>query len=180
MEGKGCEWKLSGVKGPCHGNDSFSKYVPSKYVLMSNSSFLTFKVPSNFIEEAKSLCERHFAATFGPRLVRGFNEEILFAVENSQSDEDEGITSLKHVIKNDAPTSFKFVNEEFPLKWLHCEDEIIKYQQNPDNEMCVTLDKFKALLEKKCMVTFKGDELDAMVSFFHDSGLILFPGSVNK
>ncbi len=122
------------------------------------------------------MCEKHFGSTFGPRLVRGFNKEILFAVENSESEEGEGITNLRNVIKTDASTNFPFVNEKFPLQWFHCEEEIIKYRQNPNSNMCITLVEFKKLLEERCLVTFTDDEFNSMISFFHDTGLILLPG----
>ena len=139
------------------------------------------KVSPDFIEEAKALCEKQFASTFGPRLVRGFNDEMAFAVENSQSDEDEGITHLRQVIKNDASKSFSFVREQLPLRWLHCEEEIIKYRQNVENKICITLDDLRELLEKRCMNKFNDDhEFSSMISFFHDSGLILLPGTLLK
>ena len=138
--------------------------------------FLFFKVSADFIEEANTMCEKHFGSTFGPRLVRGFNKEILFAVENSQSEEDEGITNLRNVIKTDASTNFPFVNEKFPLQWLHCEEEIIKYRQDPNSNMCIKLVKFKKLLEERCLVEFTDDKFNSMISFFHDTGLILLPG----
>lgn len=136
------------------------------------------KVSPEFIEEAKALCEKQFALTFGPRLVRGFNDEMVFAVENSQSDEDEGITNLRQVIKNDASKDFSFVREKLPLRWLHCEEEIIKYRRNGENKMCITLNDLRELLEKGCMTKFIDGEFSSMISFFHDSGLILLPGTL--
>ena len=107
--------------------------------------------------------------------MRGFNDEIVFAVENSLSEEDEGITNLRNVIKNDASTSFSFVNQPFPIQWLHCEEFIIKYRQDKNNKMCIKLNEFKELLESECMVKFTEDTFTSMASFFHDSGLILLP-----
>ena len=43
--------------------------------------------------------------------------------------------------------------------------------------MCITLDDLKELLERRCMQTFTDDEFSSMTSFFHDSGLILLPGT---
>jgi hypothetical protein len=136
-----------------------------------------FKVTPDFVKEVNSICERHFASSFGQRLIRGFNREILFAVENSLSEEDEGITNLRNVIKTDASTSFPFVNEELPLQWLHCEEEIIKYRQDPESKMCMTLVDLKIMLEDKCMVKFTDDNFQSMILFFHDTGLVLLPGT---
>lgn len=69
------------------------------------------------------------------------------------------------------------VNEKFPLQWFHCEEEIIKYQENGDNKMCIPLNDLKELLEKRCLQKFTDDEFSSMTSFFHDSGLILLPGT---
>ena len=113
---------------------------------------------------------------FGQRLVRGFNGELVFAVENSESEEDEGITNLKNVIKHDVLTNVLFVNEKFPLKWLHCEEEIIRQQQNGDANLCITSSELKMLLEDRCMVNFADEQFLSMISFFHDSGLVLLPG----
>lgn len=120
---------------------------------------------------------KKFDSTFGPRLVRGFNDEIVFAVENSLCEEDEGITNLRQVIKTDASKNFLFVNEKLPLQWLLCEEEIIKYRQREGNKMCIPLNDLKDLLENSCMVKFTDDEFNSMISFFHDSGLILLPGT---
>ncbi|XP_028390620.1 uncharacterized protein LOC114515542 isoform X2 [Dendronephthya gigantea] len=132
----------------------------------------------NYIKEANKLCEKHFASMFGQRLVRGFNGELVFAVENSESEEDEGITDLKNVIKHDVLTNDLFINEKFPLKWLHCEEEIIKHRQNADANLCMTSNELKKLLEERCMVKFTEEEFYSMISFFHDSGLVLLPGNM--
>lgn len=43
--------------------------------------------------------------------------------------------------------------------------------------MCIPLNDLKELLEKRCLQKFTDDEFSSMTSFFHDSGLILLPGT---
>ncbi|CAB4029698.1 Hypothetical predicted protein, partial [Paramuricea clavata] len=135
-------------------------------------------VDSEFLERAKEYCEKKFARMFGERLVRSLDDEILFAVENSDNHDDGGITKLKNTIANDVCVSrnFQFVNQELPLKWVHCEEEIIDYQKNPDSKQCLNISEVKILLENKCQETFTDSEFNSMLTFFHDSGLILLPG----
>ena len=114
---------------------------------------------------------------FGKRLVRSLDNEILFAVENSKCD-DHGILKLKETIASEVSNSrnFKFVNQELPLKWLHCEEEIMELQKNPQSQKCLRICEVKAFLEDKCQATFTDIDFSLMLTYFHDSGLILLPG----
>ena len=134
-------------------------------------------VDFDFVGKTNQLLEKHFGVAFGPRLVRNDQDEILFAVENSRGQEDPGISSLIKVIKSEASCSLPFVVEELPLKWLHCEEEIITYQQLPNTKKCLTIDEVQTLLEDKCNVTFREEEFRSMLAFFQDSGLILLPSN---
>ena len=152
--------------------------------LLSNDWYLpcSLQVDSEFLEKAKEYCESKFAHMFGERLVRSLDEEILFTVENSASQDDDGILKLKDAIANDAFDSrnFWFVNQELPLKWLHCEEEITEYQKNPDCKKCLKKSEMKTFLESKCQTTFSDSEFNAMLTFFHDSGRILLPGNIHS
>ena len=117
---------------------------------------------------------------FGERLVRSLDDEILFVVENSGGQDDDGILKLKDAIANDVldPSNFWFVNQDLPLKWLQCEEEIIEHQKNPDCKKCWKKIEVKAFLESKCQTTFTDSDFNAMLTFFHDSGRILLPGNI--
>ncbi|XP_028415846.1 uncharacterized protein LOC114539418 [Dendronephthya gigantea] len=135
-------------------------------------------VDSQFIHTARGFCEEKFAHMFGNRLVRSLDDDILFVVENSNAHDDAGIVKLKDAIARDISASGKtwFVNQELPLKWLHCEEEIIEHQKDPESKKCLDISAVKELLEDKCQTTFSDHEFNSMLTFFHDSGLILLPG----
>lgn len=110
--------------------------------------------------------------------MRSLDDEILFAVENSKAQDDDGIRKLKNAIATDLSDSknFWFVNQKFPLKWLHCEEEIIELQKDLDSKKFFHINEVRTLLESKCQAAFTDSEFNSMLAFFHDSGLILFPG----
>ena len=137
-------------------------------------------VDSDFLEKADELLEKDFGFAFAPRLIRNSEDKILFAVENVEGQHDEGVSSLIKVIMSEASSrsSLSFVSDKYPLKWLHCEEEIVAYQQVSTNKKFMTLDELKEFLQSKCDVTFAVEEFSSMLAFFHDSGLILLPGIV--
>jgi hypothetical protein len=138
------------------------------------------QVDPEFLEKAEQYCENKFAHMFDERLVRSIDDDILFAVENSIGQDDDGIVKLKNAIENDVFDSrnFWFVNQDLPLKWLHCEEEIIEHQKDPDSKKCWKKSEVKTFLESKCQTNFEDSDFNAMLTFFHDSGRILLTGNI--
>ena len=112
---------------------------------------------------------------FCERLVRSRRNHIMFAVENPKGSEDDGIIELRETIGRDSK-NFHFVKQELPLKWLQCEEEIVQHQNEASSKKCMHIDEVRNFLEEKCKTSFKEPEFKSMLTFFHDGGLILYPG----
>ena len=134
------------------------------------------KVDEKQVKYADRLLVKHFEDAFGSRLVRKSEDKCIFAVENSHCQDDEGVSCLITTIKKEA-SNLSFVSEELPVKWLHCEEEIFTRQQDPNCEKCLSIEEVRKLFEEKCHVQFTDEEFRLMLNFFHDSGLIILPGT---
>ena len=134
------------------------------------------KVDEETVVHANEIIKTHFDDAFGSRMVRKAKDEYVFAVENSGGQNDVGVSCLMNAIKKEA-SDLPFVDEERPVKWLHCEEEILAYQQDPNCQKCLTIDELRKHFDEKCNVTFTNEEFRSMLNFFHDSGLIILPGN---
>ena len=127
------------------------------------------------ISNAEKLLYDEFAATFAQQLVKNQEKNFLFSVENTLGSADEGALLLKNTIEEEA-SRLKLMEEELPVLWLHFEEEILKCREKSDCPACVT----KALL-KNMLVESNFDVSDEtfenMLRFYHDSGVIILPGT---
>lgn len=113
--------------------------------------------------------------TFGQQLVRNCENSLLFTIENTCDSEDQGAVKLKKAIEVEA-SRLSLMDEELPVLWLHFEEEILKYREDPDCQACITKASLKeSLLQSHCQIT---DEMfKSMLQFYHDSGVIILPGN---
>ena len=111
------------------------------------------------------------------------DDKILAQVENSSLDyEDKEICVLRNAILK-AALDHSYMKEDIPLAWLRCEDEIMSYHQLPplpkegthDPRCLWTVQEMQALAVK-CNVNIGQDPFKTMITFFHDVGLIVYPG----
>ena len=109
-------------------------------------------------------------------------DKILAQVENSSPDyEDKDVCVLRNAILK-AALDRSYMKEEIPLAWLRYEDEIVSYHQLPlhkegtlDSRCLRTVQEMQALAVK-CNVNVDQDPFRTMITFFHDVGLIVYPG----
>ena len=112
---------------------------------------------------------------FGQQLVRNCENSLLFTIENKCDGEDQGAMKLKKAIEVEA-SRLSLMDEELPVLWLHFEEEILKYREDPDRQACTTKTSLKeSLLQSHCQIT--DDMFESMLQFYHDSGVIILPGN---
>ena len=113
--------------------------------------------------------------SFGQQLVNSKVQSFLFPVENALGDEDSGAIALRKAITNEAARSGK-MDVEFPVLWLHFEEEILKCRDNPNCPPCMRKIFLKCLMERNTSGVVEEREFDRMLQFYHDSGVIIMPG----
>ena len=112
---------------------------------------------------------------FGQQLVRNCENSLLFTIENKCDGEDQGAMKLRKAIEVEA-SRLSLMDEELPVLWLHFEEEILKYREDPDCQACITKTSLKeSLLQSHCQIT--DDMFESMLQFYHDSGVIILPGN---
>ena len=123
----------------------------------------------------KRTCDE-FAEVFGQQLVQSKGNCFLFTVENSLGSEDDGAVCLMKAIEREACNLMRS-EEQLPIRWLHFEEQIVKYRKQPDHQAWVTKDFLW-----KMMADYFGEvderEFYSMLQFYHDSGVIILPGNV--
>lgn len=125
------------------------------------------------ISRAESALYEEFFESFGQQLVRNQENSFLFAVDNTLGAEDGGAVLLKNTIEEEASRRMP-MDEEFPVLWLHCEEEILKCREEKDCPACVPKDVLKSMIQRNFSVV--DETFDSMLHFFHDSGVIILPG----
>lgn len=112
---------------------------------------------------------------FGQQLVRNCENSLLFTIENKCDGEDQGAMKLRKAIEVEA-FRLSLMDEELPVLWLHFEEEILKYREDPGRQACSTKTSLKeSLLQSHCQIT--DDIFESMLQFYHDSGVIILPGN---
>ena len=129
-------------------------------------------------QEALSNAEKQlydeFSATFAQQLVKNQEKNFLFSVENTLGSTDEGALLLKKTIKEEA-SRLNLMDEEFPVLWLHFEEEILKCRERTDCSACVTKAFLKTMLVESNF-DVADETFESMLRFYHDSGVIILPG----
>ena len=112
-------------------------------------------------------------------------DDILAQVENSSPNfEDDDICVLRNTILNSA-LNRSYMKEDIPLAWLRYEDEILSYHQlslinkngTPEPRCLLTVQEMQVLADR-CQVNTEEGPFKTMITFFHDVGLIMYPGKL--
>ena len=96
--------------------------------------------------------------------------DSFFAVDNAKNLEDNMVlqrlrAKLVEILKQEA-----YVGQEIPIKWFRFEEAIRALKEK--GIFCLTKNEAEWVAKEVCIVTYDSD-VDAMLSFYHDAGVIV-------
>ena len=108
------------------------------------------------------------------QLVRDKESRHFFPVDNSLGNESEGIAEVQKYIEQEA-LQLKFVLEELPISWMDYEEKLFELRGEDPEIQYITKDEVKKLIVQTSG-SISDIELEQMLLFFHDSGVIILLG----